>query len=184
MTHSYGYKSKTRHLFAKKFRRHGVPAVATILTTYKVGQYVDVVADPSVRAGMPHKYYHGRTGIVWNVTPRGVGVIINKPHRNRILRKRICVRTEHVRPSNCRAAFAAKQRLFVEAQAAKTGKKLAPAKKGVNGLVAAQAAAKAGKKVAAAKPVLRSSRLGGTIRPAKVEKLARLWSDYDNYFDY
>jgi large subunit ribosomal protein L21e len=159
MTHSYGYKSKTRHLFAKKFRRHGVPAVSTILTTYKVGQYVDVVADPSVRAGMPHKYYHGRTGIVWNVTPRGVGVIINKPHRNRLLRKRICVRAEHVRPSDCRREFIKKQRAFQSAQAAKAGKK-------------------------AQKPQKKSQRASGTVRPKKVETLARLWTDYDNYFDY
>jgi large subunit ribosomal protein L21e len=158
MTHAYGYKSRTRHLFAKKFRRHGVPSVSTILNTFKVGQYVDVVADPSVRAGMPHKYYHGRTGIVWNVTPRGVGVIVNKPHRNRILRKRICVRAEHVRPSDCRKAFVAKQKSFVAAQAAK----------------------KAGKTVAQKK----STRVARTIRPTKVEKLARMWSDYDNYFDY
>ena len=156
MTHSYGYKSRTRHLFAKKFRQHGVPGVATILNQFRVGQYVDVFADPSVRAGMPHKYYHGRTGVVWNVTPRGVGVIVNKPHRNKILRKRICVRAEHVRPSACRAAFVVKQKAF--------------------------AAAKAGKKRASKKqPQKAGSRI---IRPAKVEKLARQWSDYDNYFDY
>ena len=27
---------------------------------------------------MPHKYYHGRTGRVWNITPHAVGVVINK----------------------------------------------------------------------------------------------------------
>jgi large subunit ribosomal protein L21e len=27
---------------------------------------------------MPHKYYHGRTGIVYNVTPSSVGVIVYK----------------------------------------------------------------------------------------------------------
>jgi large subunit ribosomal protein L21e len=27
---------------------------------------------------MPHKFYHGRTGIVWNVSKRAVGVVINK----------------------------------------------------------------------------------------------------------
>ena len=27
---------------------------------------------------MPHKVYHGRTGIVWNVTKRAVGVEVNK----------------------------------------------------------------------------------------------------------
>jgi len=160
MTHSYGYKSRTRHLFAKKFRRHGVPGVATRLSTFKVGQYVDVVADASVRAGMPHKYYHGRTGIVWNVTPRGVGVIVNKPHRNRILRKRICVRAEHVRPSACRQGFQAKQKAFREHQAA----------------------VKAGKKSTVQTRSQRGT--ARTVRPAKVEKLARLWSDYDNYFDY
>lgn len=28
--------------------------------------------------GMPHKYYHGKTGVVWNVTKRSVGVEVNK----------------------------------------------------------------------------------------------------------
>ena len=28
--------------------------------------------------GMPHKVYHGRTGVVWNVTKRSVGVEVNK----------------------------------------------------------------------------------------------------------
>ena len=28
--------------------------------------------------GMPHKYYHGKTGVVWNVTKRAVGVEIYK----------------------------------------------------------------------------------------------------------
>ena len=27
---------------------------------------------------MPHKVYHGRTGIVWNITKRAVGVEVNK----------------------------------------------------------------------------------------------------------
>ena len=27
---------------------------------------------------MPHKVYHGRTGVVWNVTKRSVGVEVNK----------------------------------------------------------------------------------------------------------
>ena len=28
--------------------------------------------------GMPHKYYHGKTGVVWNVTKGAVGVEIYK----------------------------------------------------------------------------------------------------------
>lgn len=31
--------------------------------------------------GMPHKYYHGKTGVVWNVTKRSVGVEVNKQVR-------------------------------------------------------------------------------------------------------
>lgn len=27
---------------------------------------------------MPHKWYHGKTGTVWNVTKRAIGVEINK----------------------------------------------------------------------------------------------------------
>ncbi|RNF16418.1 ribosomal protein L21E (60S) [Trypanosoma conorhini] len=159
MVHSYGYKCGTRHLFAKKFRKHGNPSVSTLLTNFKVGDYVDVVADSAVRAGMPHKYYHGRTGIVWNVTPRGVGVIVNKPVRNRTIRKRICVRFEHVRKSRCQEAFKQKQKDFAAFQAAK----------------------KAGKPLPAPKKSLRN---GGIVRPKKVEVLARRTADYEAMIPY
>ncbi len=46
------------------------------LTTFKLGDYVDLRGDGAIHKGMPHKFYHGRTGIVWNVTPRAVGVIV------------------------------------------------------------------------------------------------------------
>lgn len=39
---------------------------------------MDVKVDPSVHKGMPFKYYHGRTGVVFNVTKRAVGVRVNK----------------------------------------------------------------------------------------------------------
>ena len=48
---------------------------------------------------MPYKYYHGRTGKVFNVNPRAIGVVVNKLHGNRIIAKRIHVRVEHLRPS-------------------------------------------------------------------------------------
>lgn len=55
--------------------------------------------------GMPFKYYHGRTGKVFNVNPRSIGVVVNKLVGNRIIPKRLHVRVEHLRPSQCRAAF-------------------------------------------------------------------------------
>merc|ERR1740133_367845 len=57
---------------------------------------------------MPHKYYHGRTGRIWNVTKRAVGVEINKVHRQRQIVKRIHVRMEHLRPSKSAAGHLAR----------------------------------------------------------------------------
>jgi large subunit ribosomal protein L21e len=105
MPHSFGYRARTRKLFAQPFRKHGSVSLAKYLTTYKIGDYVDIKANASIHKGMPFKFYHGRTGIIWNVTPRAVGVEINKQVRNRIIRKRIHVRIEHVQPSRCREDF-------------------------------------------------------------------------------
>jgi large subunit ribosomal protein L21e len=89
-------------MFAKKFRQHGPIHLSRYLRGIRVGDYVDIFADPSIHKGMPHKGYHGRTGIVFNVTKRAVGVRVNKLVNGRILEKRIHVRIEHVRPSKCR----------------------------------------------------------------------------------
>jgi large subunit ribosomal protein L21e len=71
------------------------------LMQVKVGDYVDIFADPSIHKGMPHKGYHGRTGIIFNVTKSAVGVRVNKKVNGRIIEKRIHVRIEHVRKSKC-----------------------------------------------------------------------------------
>jgi len=105
MTHCYGYRRRTRHKFRKGFKQHGSIHISKTLTTYKVGDYVDIVVDGSIHKGMPYKWYHGRTGIVFNVNPRAIGVIVNKQVRNRIVHKRIHVRIEHLRQSKCRAGF-------------------------------------------------------------------------------
>ena len=46
-----------------------------------------------------------RTGIVYNVTPSAVGVIVYKVVGNRYLEKRVNLRVEHVRHSKCRQEF-------------------------------------------------------------------------------
>ena len=69
------------------------------MRTFKVGDMVDVVANPAQQKGMPHKYYHGRTGKIWNISKRAIGVEVNKVHRQRQIVKRVHVRVEHVRPS-------------------------------------------------------------------------------------
>ena len=74
----------------------------------QVGDYVDIKVDAAVQKGMPHKFYHGRTGIVFNVTNSSVGVVVNKIINGRLEKKRVNVRVEHVKPSKCRVDFLAR----------------------------------------------------------------------------
>ncbi|KRX53617.1 60S ribosomal protein L21, partial [Trichinella sp. T9] len=105
MVNTKGYRRGTRYLFARPFRKHGVEPLTTFLRVYKMGDIVDIKGNGAFQKGMPHKYYHGKTGRVFNVTPHGLGVIVNKRVRNRIIPKRINVRIEHVKPSRCRENF-------------------------------------------------------------------------------
>ena len=82
----------------------GTEHLSTYMKIYKVGDIVDVkvcwwsliriATDVGIMAGrssfqchgafhkgMPHKFYHGKTGRVYNVTKRAVGVIVNKQVR-------------------------------------------------------------------------------------------------------
>ena len=101
MPHSFGVRARTRHMFSKKFRQHGPVHLSQYLKPVKVGDYVDIFANPSIHRGMPHKFYHGRTGIVFNITKASVGVRVNKEVNGRIIEKRIHVRIEHIRHSKC-----------------------------------------------------------------------------------
>jgi large subunit ribosomal protein L21e len=102
MTHSYGLRAHTRHLFAKGFRKHGMEHMSTYLRVYRVGDIVDIKANSAFHKGMPHKFYHGKTGVVYNVSKAAVGVIVNKRVGHRFMEKRINIRIEHVVPSKCR----------------------------------------------------------------------------------
>ena len=54
---------------------------------------------------MPFKVYHGKTGVVYNVTKSAVGVIIYKKVWGRYIEKRVNIRVEHVQPSRSREDF-------------------------------------------------------------------------------
>lgn len=105
MTNSKGYRRGTRDLFSRKFRKHGAIPLSTYMKTYKVGDIVDIKGNGAVQKGMPYKAYHGKTGRVYNVTKRALGVIVNKRVRGNILAKRINLRIEHVTHSKCRQDF-------------------------------------------------------------------------------
>jgi hypothetical protein len=80
---------------------------------------------------MPHKAYHGKTGRVFNVSKRAVGVVVNKRVGGKILPKRICVRVEHVKHSQCRKDFLDRVHAneVKKTEAKSTGKRGAPCKR-------------------------------------------------------
>ena len=92
---SHGYRARTRSLMSKKVRTRGLRPLSSILTTYEVGQRVDIIIDPSFHKGMPHKRYHGRTGVVRGM--RGRAVVVDVKLGKAI--KTLIIRPEHLRPS-------------------------------------------------------------------------------------
>jgi len=70
---------------------------------------VDIKVDSSIHKGMPFKFYHGRTGVVFNVTKRAVGVVVNKEVNGRILRKQVHIATPHLKPSTCQSQIIARK---------------------------------------------------------------------------
>merc|ERR1719210_1027195 len=57
---------------------------------------------------MPYKFYFGKTGRVWNVTKRAVGIELLKTVGNRKRTKKVTVRIEHIRHSKCRDGLKAR----------------------------------------------------------------------------
>ncbi|RKP03741.1 hypothetical protein CXG81DRAFT_23576 [Caulochytrium protostelioides] len=105
MPHSFGVRARTRQMFSRDFRKKGVIPLTTYMTTYKVGDIVDIKANAAIHKGMPHKYYHGKTGVVYNVSKVALGIICYKVVGNRYMEKRVNIRVEHVKPSKCRLEF-------------------------------------------------------------------------------
>lgn len=92
-------------MFSRDFKKHGGVPLSVYLKNYKIGDIVDIKANGSIQKGMPHKYYQGRTGVVYNVTKSSVGVIVHKVVGNRYLEKRVNLRVEHIKHSKCRQEF-------------------------------------------------------------------------------
>merc|ERR1711920_238506 len=100
-----GYRSRTRDLFSRSYRNHGHIPISSYLRNYKIRDFVDIKVNGAIHKGMPHKVYQGRTGLVWNISKSAIGVEINKRVGGRVIKKRIHVRIEHVKPSRCREDF-------------------------------------------------------------------------------
>lgn len=105
-------------------------AAAARSLTFQFRSFPFPIPSSNPQQGMPHKVYHGRTGVVWNVTKRSLGVEVNKQVGGRIIKKRIHVRVEHVVPSRCKEEFLARRVANDAAKAAaKASGQPAPARK-------------------------------------------------------
>lgn len=76
-----GYRSKTRDLFSKRHKHHGMPALGTYLRTFKLGEYVDVICDPAIQK-VSWLYCPGFWAVVVFVTPITVAMRARKPGNN------------------------------------------------------------------------------------------------------
>ena len=92
---SHGYRARTRSLMSKKVRKRGISSLSKLLVDYEVGQRVDIVINPSVHKGMPHRRYHGRTGVVTGKRGRGIVVDVKLGKMMRTL----IIRPDHLQPS-------------------------------------------------------------------------------------
>jgi len=96
--------------------------MSVYLQQYHVGDIVDVVANGAIQKGLPFKVFHGKTGVIYNVSKSAVGVILYKQVGNRYIEKRVNVRIEHVRSSRSREDFLRRVKTNAEAKRAAKAK--------------------------------------------------------------
>jgi large subunit ribosomal protein L21e len=92
---SHGFRARTRSLMSKSVRKRGLSPLSSILSEYPTGQHVDIIINPSFHKGMPHRRYHGRTGIVKGQRGRAVLVEVSLGKA----KKQLIVRPEHLQIS-------------------------------------------------------------------------------------
>jgi len=95
MRKSRGYRHGTRSLFRKKPRQKGMRPPDYILQSFEEGDTVDIIIDSSEQRGMPHRRFHGKTGVISKL--QGDAYIINI-RQGRALKK-VIANKEHLRLS-------------------------------------------------------------------------------------
>ena len=91
-----GFRHRTRKLLKKHVREKGsVPPLSLIMREYNMGERVHIKINPSVHKGMPHRRYHGKTGII--VGKRGKAYLVELYLGKK--KKTLIVRPEHLRPA-------------------------------------------------------------------------------------
>ncbi|MFX1510080.1 MAG: 50S ribosomal protein L21e [Promethearchaeota archaeon] len=92
---SHGYRVGSRKMMTKKVRQRGMPSLGKLLHTYNEGDLVDIIIDPAIHGGQPHKRYHGRVGKIQGRRGKAYEVETTLGKKTILL----VVRPEHLRPS-------------------------------------------------------------------------------------
>jgi len=90
---SKGTRSKTRKVMRKRPREKGLPPVSRVLQTFENGEKANIIIDPSIHRGQPHRRFYGLTGCV--VGKQGNAYLLEVKTGNKI--KTIIVGPEHLR---------------------------------------------------------------------------------------
>ena len=94
MVKHHGYRSKTRSVFRKNVRNHGLKGLSRFLVDFKDGDKVDIIVDPAQqKRGMPHKRFHGKTGVVQAKRGRCFEIVVKDMNKEKL----IIVGREHLR---------------------------------------------------------------------------------------
>lgn len=90
---SKGTNFRTRRIFSKHPRKRGLPSLSRTLAEYEINSRVNVIIEPSVQKGRPHRRFHGKTGII--LEKRGQAYVVDVTDGN--ARKKIIARPEHLK---------------------------------------------------------------------------------------
>jgi large subunit ribosomal protein L21e len=94
MKHSQGIRNRTRSLLTKEPREKGKVGLSKLLHDYQPGEKVLVKINSTIQKGMPHRRYHGKTGVVLDKRGRAYTVRVSQGDAT----KEIIVRPEHLTP--------------------------------------------------------------------------------------
>jgi len=92
---SKGIRNRTRGIMSKPPRKRGMNSLARSFQKFEVGEKTNIVIDPAMHKGQPHKRFHGQTGEV--AGRRGAAYIVSVREKGKM--KTVIVRPEHLKRS-------------------------------------------------------------------------------------
>jgi large subunit ribosomal protein L21e len=89
---SKGSRAGTRYTLQRKPRERGLSNISKSLQTFEEGERAVVKIDPSKHKGMPHRRFHGLTGVI--VGRQGDAYVLELKDGNK--KKTVVARPEHL----------------------------------------------------------------------------------------